>query len=161
VGFLELQVLAGDASARRTVGVLGEWCADVRVGAGNVVYVRPDVASSLDDVAALTPLMISIAHLMRVQGDSALGQEHFNVQHREDAGGADVIDLHSGDMAFTALVVPDADWPHVMLHRAVPRRHSFSCAFTPLLERAFLVALRDAIRPLVPPHFWEPLDPAA
>lgn len=161
MGFLEIQVLATDASARRTVGMFPQWTEDILLGNGNVVYVRPDVASSLEDVAALTPLMISIAHLMRVPGDPALGQEHFDVAHREDGGGSDVIELHSGEMAFTALVCVDNAWPHVMLHRAVPRRQSFSCAFTPTLERAFMIALRDAIRPFVPPHFWEPLDPAA
>jgi len=149
VGYLELQVLEGDASARRTVGAFPEFCDAVHVGSGNVLYVRPTIASALDDVAALTPLLVSIDHLLAVPHDSALGQERFDVTVRQDAESSDVIELRGGEMDFTVLVADDGPWPHVMLHRAVPRRHFFSSAFTPSLERAFLVALRDAVRPLV------------
>lgn len=163
MGFLEIQVLAADRSARRTVGAFPQWCESVHIGAGNVVYVRPDVASSLDDVAGLTPLVISLRHLLGVPYDSALGQEHFDVSIRsaeftdpaEDP--CDVIELRSGEMALSALLPHNGVWPHVMLHRALPRGHSFATLFTSTIERAFLAALRDAVRGRV----REPADPAA
>lgn len=150
MGVLEIQVLGNDRAARETLDGLQEFCQDVHVGAGKVVYMRPSVGSSLADVVGLTPLIISLGHLLAVPYDSALGQEHFDVRVRrsDEESRYDTIEMCAGDMVVGALLPHEAPWPHVMIHRATPREHPFAQMFTSRTERAFLTALRDAVSAL-------------
>lgn len=145
MGVLEVQVLHSDASARAML----EIGADARVCVRNetLIHLRPSVASSLEEVAALTPLLISFDHLLAVPHDSALGEESFETVLHHDAE-IDSVELRAGELLFAALVPRDASWPHVMVHRALPRQHPFATALSARMERALLVALRDAIRHL-------------
>ena len=158
MGSLEIQILSVDSIAQRVLEV----DADGGRNGDTVIRVAADFEEALPAVARLTPLMISIDYLLSLKTPSALGQEHFTVNIRrmepvrfpdsrlETAPQRfDVIDMTSGDLEFSAMVAHGEGWPHVMVHRARPHQATLG----PVLQRAFLAALRDAVGPLVSPDF--------
>lgn len=147
---LEIQLLENDAPARR---VVEDGPVQVRVASG--------LAEALPGVARLMPLMISFDHLLSHPAPAALGEERFTVEARRAVpvrvpderleGGPerfDIIELTAGELEIAAMVPHDTEWPHVTVHRAYPRSHDFERVMTPSMERAFLAALREAVRAL-------------
>jgi hypothetical protein len=153
---LEIQVLINDLPAHHFLDI--DPVAMDQLNGETVISVAQDLNAALPGIATFTPLMISLEYLFGLGIPSALGQEHFTVEtrltepvrfpDRRLEGGPvrfDVVRLTSGDIDLSAIVPHGPTWPHVSVHGLRPRRTQLS----PVLQRAFLAALRDAVRPLV------------